>query len=63
MIEMNLDNKIKNIIKTNKNIFTLMYASKYSDFYFINPVNTVGIMGKGLAKEFKKNKPNHFISY
>ena len=29
----------------------------------INPVNTVGIMGKGLALQFKKAYPNNFIAY
>ena len=31
--------------------------------FLINPVNTVGIMGKGLALEFKKRFPNNFIHY
>jgi len=31
--------------------------------FLINPVNTVGIMGKGLALEFKKRFPNNFIYY
>ncbi len=29
----------------------------------INPVNTVGVMGKGLAAEFKKRYPAHFSNY
>lgn len=29
----------------------------------VNPVNCAGIMGKGLAKEFKKNYPDMFDSY
>ena len=31
--------------------------------FLVNPVNTVGIMGKGLALEFKKKFPNNFIKY
>ena len=29
----------------------------------VNPVNTVGVMGAGLALEFKKQFPNNFILY
>jgi O-acetyl-ADP-ribose deacetylase (regulator of RNase III) len=29
----------------------------------VNPVNCVGIMGKGLALEFKKRYPNNYESY
>lgn len=29
----------------------------------VNPVNTVGIMGKGLALEFKRHYPDMFSSY
>lgn len=29
----------------------------------VNPVNCVGIMGKGLALEFKRRYPNNFASY
>lgn len=29
----------------------------------VNPVNCVGVMGKGLAKEFKKRYPNMFDAY
>ncbi len=29
----------------------------------VNPVNTVGVMGKGLAKEFKRRWPDMFESY
>lgn len=29
----------------------------------VNPVNTVGVMGKGLAKEFKKRYPEMFKEY
>lgn len=29
----------------------------------VNPVNCVGIMGKGLALEFKKRYPKNFIAY
>lgn len=29
----------------------------------VNPVNTVGVMGKGLALEFKKRYPKMFIEY
>ena len=31
--------------------------------FLINPVNTVGIMGRGLALEFKNRFPNNFIHY
>jgi O-acetyl-ADP-ribose deacetylase (regulator of RNase III) len=31
--------------------------------YIVNPVNIVGVMGKGLAKEFKKKHPNYFLQY
>jgi O-acetyl-ADP-ribose deacetylase (regulator of RNase III) len=29
----------------------------------VNPVNCVGVMGKGLALQFKTRYPNYFISY
>ena len=29
----------------------------------VNPVNCVGVMGKGLAREFKQRFPAHFASY
>ena len=29
----------------------------------VNPVNCVGVMGKGLALKFKKRFPNEFIAY
>lgn len=29
----------------------------------INPVNTVGVMGKGLAYQFKQKYPNNFKNY
>ena len=29
----------------------------------VNPVNTVGVMGKGLAKQFKDNYPLNYYSY
>lgn len=31
--------------------------------FIINPVNTVGIMGKGLALQFKNLFPNNFLKY
>lgn len=31
--------------------------------YLVNPVNTVGVMGKGLAKEFKERFPEECKSY
>jgi len=31
--------------------------------YLVNPVNCVGVMGKGLAKEFKLKYPDMFNSY
>ncbi len=51
------------ITKTSKNIFTLMKSDLKNEYYFINPVNTKGIMGKGLAKEFKIQYPSHFEQY
>jgi O-acetyl-ADP-ribose deacetylase (regulator of RNase III) len=29
----------------------------------VNPVNTVGVMGAGLAKQFKKRYPKNFVAY
>lgn len=31
--------------------------------FLINPVNTVGVMGKGLAYNFKKKYPQNFLKY
>lgn len=31
--------------------------------YIINPVNTVGVMGKGLALQFKNKFPNNYFKY
>ena len=31
--------------------------------YIVNPVNTVGIMGKGLALQFKEKYPENFEKY
>lgn len=31
--------------------------------FLINPVNTVGVMGKGLALQFKNLFPNNFLKY
>ena len=31
--------------------------------FIINPVNTVGVMGKGLALQFKNLFPNNFLKY
>ena len=31
--------------------------------YLVNPVNTVGVMGKGLALSFKNKFPNNFEKY
>ena len=31
--------------------------------FLINPVNTVGVMGKGLALQFKNLFPNNFVKY
>ena len=38
-----------------------IFASKCD--FLINPVNTVGVMGKGLALEFKKRFPSNFAKY
>lgn len=45
------------IRETNKDIFTSKMQT------ITNPVNTVGVMGKGLALEFKKRYPDLFKSY
>ena len=29
----------------------------------VNPVNTVGVMGKGIALQFKKQYPDMFVEY
>ena len=39
------------------NIFTQKTAA------IVNPVNTVGVMGKGLAKEFKLRYPDNYKAY
>lgn len=31
--------------------------------YLVNPVNTVGVMGKGLALEFSKRRPGLLVAY
>lgn len=31
--------------------------------YLVNPVNTIGIMGKGLALQFKNYFPKNFLQY
>lgn len=31
--------------------------------FLINPVNTVGVMGKGLACDFKRKYPQNFLKY
>lgn len=49
-------NKVE-IIETKKDIFHLN-----ADVLF-NPVNTKGVMGKGLAAQFKKRYPSHFVKY
>lgn len=41
----------------NKNIFNIDAK------YLVNPVNCVGVMGKGLALEFKKKYPKMFYTY
>ena len=41
----------------------MKYSSDYESYYFVNPVNTKGVMGKGLAKQFKKHCPSHFALY
>ena len=53
------------ITKTDKNIF--YFKNKYINdkdlYYVVNPVNTAGVMGKGLAKKFKENSYSHFNAY
>lgn len=41
----------------NKNIFNVDAK------YLVNPVNCIGVMGKGLALEFKKKYPKMFNTY
>lgn len=48
-----------NIKRANVSIFNGWRAGAF----LVNPVNTVGIMGKGLALQFKKEKPTHFDKY
>ena len=48
-----------NIKRTNVNIFNGWKAGAF----LVNPVNTVGVMGKGLALQFKKEKPDHYTKY
>ena len=31
--------------------------------YLVNPVNTIGVMGKGLALQFKQHFPKNFLQY
>ena len=49
------------ITSINKDIFELQ--KKYPDSWIMNPVNLVGVMGKGLAKEMKERFPGHFECY
>ena len=41
-----------NITRSKKGIFEIKNANKDKDIYIVNPVNTRGVMGKGLALEF-----------
>ncbi|KDA98356.1 macro domain-containing protein [Lactobacillus paragasseri] len=45
------------IIYTNKNLFLSPAQT------LVNTVNTVGVMGKGIAKDFKKFYPQMFKRY
>lgn len=45
------------IIKMQADIFSLQVQA------LVNPVNCVGIMGKGLAKAFKEHYPENFLAY
>lgn len=36
---------------------------KSKAFAIVNPVNCVGVMGKGLALQFKKNYPQNYLEY
>jgi len=46
-----------------------IYEAYYGDIFainvdvLVNPVNTVGVMGKGLAKQFKERYPDMFEDY
>lgn len=50
-----------------RNHSTIEYVSgdmfSYKADALVNPVNTVGVMGKGLALAFKKKFPNNFALY
>lgn len=45
------------IVYVKRNIFDS------DDEAFVNPVNTVGVMGKGLALQFKQKFPNMYMKY
>lgn len=45
------------IIETTNDIFQTKATVLF------NPVNTKGVMGKGLASQFKKRYPSHFVRY
>jgi O-acetyl-ADP-ribose deacetylase (regulator of RNase III) len=45
------------VIVNNTSIFD------YNSQVIVNPVNCVGVMGAGLALEFKKRYPDNFINY
>ena len=40
-----------------------VFKAREIDAYLVNPVNTVGIMGKGLALEFKKRYKSYYEEY
>jgi len=63
--ELGVSERVK-LLGTDKNPFKFIkngniFASKCE--YIVNPVNVVGVMGKGLALEFKNNFPKHFEFY
>ncbi len=41
----------------------LRVLEKNENVYAVNPVNTVGVMGAGLAKQFKDKYPSHYEKY
>lgn len=38
-------------------------AKENNGIWVVNPINTVGVMGAGLAKQFKDNFPSHYLKY
>ena len=46
------------------NIFTMQDHLFHADAEaLVNPINTVGVMGKGLALQFKHGFPDNYVAY